>query len=68
MQRTYYIKYKTLDGIKYDKVVYKSKENRPRFHKVEALSEWKKQHKGYHYLNINSVYTLEEFKMLKKEA
>lgn len=62
MQRTYYIAHDTIKGWAFDKVVYRSREDRPRFHKVEALIEWKKTHKGYWYLTIRNVYTVREMK------
>ena len=62
MQRTYWIRYRTVDGIKFDKVVCRDKDTRPRWHKVMALTNWKAQHKGYGYLRIDSVFTKAEMK------
>lgn len=60
MQRTYWIRYMSVNGVKFDKVVHKSPEERARWHKVEALSAWKETHKGYGWMRINSVYTKQE--------
>lgn len=62
MTRTYYIKHNALGETKFDKVVHRSPEERPRFHKLEALIAWKEEHKGYGCLRINSVYTKQEMK------
>ena len=62
MTRTYWIKHNTVEGVKFDKVVFRDKEDRPRWHKVGALSMWKESHKGYGYLRIDSVFTKEEMK------
>lgn len=66
MTRTYYIEHDVLGEKRFDKVVHKSIENRPRWHKVEALSIWKKSHKGYGYLRIDKVHTKEEFEEVTK--
>ena len=62
MQRTYWIKHNTVNGVKFDKVVYKDADSRPRWHKVGALEQWKASHKGYGYLRIDSVLTKDEMK------
>lgn len=62
MQRTYWIRYNTINGVKFDKITYKDVDDRPRFHKLGALDSWKRDHKGYSYLRINSVYTKSEMK------
>ena len=63
MRRTYWIKYKNVYGEqKFDKVVWTSPEDRPSWHKVEALSDWKESHKGYGHLRITSVFTKAEMK------
>ena len=60
MRRTYWIKYSTVDGQKFDKVVCTDKDTRPRWHKVAALEEWKATHKGYAWMRIDHVYTKTE--------
>ena len=62
MQRTYYIRYQSVTGIKFDKITHRSVEDRPRWHKVEALEQWKSTHRGYAKLRIDSVFTKEEMK------
>ncbi len=62
MQRTYYIRYQSVDGVRVDKLTHKSPEDRCRFHKVEALNVWKSTHKGYGWMTIASVFTKEEMK------
>ena len=62
MQRTYYVKYSALDGIKYDKIVHRSPEDRPRWHKVEALDVWKSNHAGHSKLTIKNVLTASEYR------
>ena len=62
MRRTYWIRHRTMDGVKFDKVVYTDKDTRPRWHKVGALEAWKQEHKGYAYLQVNAVYTKDEMK------
>lgn len=62
MTRTYYIKHNTIDGVKFDKVTHRSTEDRPRWHKVEALTTWKQEHRGYGFLRIDSVFTTDEMK------
>ena len=62
MRRTYWIRHNTIEGIKFDKVVYTDKEDRPSWHKVGALDAWKKENKGYNYMTIKNVYTKEEMK------
>ena len=62
MQRTYYIRYPYGNEIRYEKVVYRSPENRANFHKVEALNRWKFLHSGYGSLNIRAVLTTEEYR------
>ena len=66
MTRTYYIEHKTVNGTKFDKVTYTSVEDRASWHKVEALNEWKKEHKGYAKLTIKNVHTIKEYKELMK--
>ena len=62
MQRTYYIKHNTINGLKFDKVICKVNDPRPSWHKVYALTEWKQEHRGYSHLRINSVLTIAEMK------
>lgn len=63
MIRTYWIRYNTITGWKFDKVIHRSIEDRPRFHKVEALMEWEKEHKGYGgSMTIRNVFTKQEMK------
>ena len=48
MTRTYYIRFPNGFGEEmWDKIKYTSTEDRPRFHKVEALNSWKAKHPGY---------------------
>ena len=63
MTKTYYIKYELLGEIHFDKVTHKSIEERPRWHKVEALNKWKETHKGYGWMRIDHVFTKEEMKI-----
>ena len=67
MQRTYYIKHPTLDGIKYDKIVYRSADERTRWHKVGALDMWKRTHPGYGKLTIKNVLTTDEYRKENKK-
>ena len=61
MQRTYWIRHMTVQGCwQFDKIVYRDKDDRPRWHKVYALEKWKQEHKGYGHLRINSVFTKQE--------
>lgn len=62
MQRTYYIRYPYGGETRYEKVVHRSPENRPNFHKIEALNRWKFFHAGYGYLNIRAVLTPKEYR------
>ena len=62
MQKTYWIRHTTVNGVQFDKVTHRSNDTRPRWHKIEALENWKADHKGYAYLRINSVYTKDEMK------
>ncbi len=62
MTRTYWIKHNTIDGVKFDKVVYTSPEDRLSWHKVEALNKWKRLNIGYGRLTIMNVYTKQEMK------
>ena len=62
MQKTYWIMYTAVGGVKFDKVTHRSPEDRPRWHKVEALCNWKAEHKGYGWMTIRSVYTKDEMK------
>ena len=62
MTRTYWIRYNTMNGWKFDKVIHKSTEDRQRFHKVEALDRWKEEHKGYGLMTARNVYTKQEMK------
>ena len=70
MQRTYYIKYPTIhlneygERFYFQKVVYKSDDERPSWHKVGALNEWQRSHKGYGRMTIGSVFTIAEMKKL----
>lgn len=69
MTRTYYIRYRSpvppYGEWKYDKVKHTSPEDRPNWHKVEALNEWKKNNPGHSRMTISSVLTISEY---KKEA
>lgn len=60
MRRTYWIRYNTVTGLKFDKVVCTDKDPRPRWHKVMALNEWKAEHQGYGWMTISHVYTKAE--------
>ena len=62
MQRTYYSRYDRINGEKFDKITYRSPEDRPRWHKVEALEQWKRDHRGYAKLTIRDVFTKAEMK------
>ena len=63
MTRTYYIRYSTIFGEKVDKIQYTSPEDRPRFHKVEALNKWKATHVGYGAMICKDhVFTPDEWK------
>ena len=66
MTRTYYIEHETMNGKKFDKVTYTSSEDRTRWHKVEALNEWKKNNKGYAKLNISAVHSIKEYKNITR--
>lgn len=64
MTRTYYIRFHNCFGEEmWDKIKYTSPEDRPRFHKVEALQQWKQSHPGHGRMTIlNHVFTREEWK------
>lgn len=62
MTRTYWIRHNTMNGMAFDKIVYRSVEERPNFHKVEALNEWMKAHKNHGFMTIKNVYTKQEMK------
>lgn len=62
MKRTYYIKYPAIDGMKYDRIVYQSPDERPLWHKVGALDLWKIKHPGYGKLTTKNVLTVSEYR------
>lgn len=63
MTRTYWIEHRDCFGRKhYDKLTHRSHEDRPRWHRVEALDLWKKNHPGHGKLTIEAVRTREEMK------
>lgn len=63
MTRTYYIRFITVHGEMWDKIKYTSPEDRPRFHKGEALQSWKMNHPGYGAMICKDhIFTREEWK------
>ena len=64
MTRTYYIRFNDCFGNEqWDKIKYKSPEDRPQFHKVEALNSWKANHPGFGAMICkNHIFTREEWK------